>query len=828
MKIVLQNILRDRKRTITILLTVTLMVSVMTSLGNLFYGIRNCQAEYSRSCNGYYEYSYTGESQNLEVIREDSCDIGATQFISTTEIPIPIQLQACNQHFLKMNKMDLIKGRMPANQQEIIVEEWVMQNLGTKISIGSTIIFDEKQYTIVGLLSDSFYKNKKEMNAFTTFFSETECEYYLQFHNKNNLHTQMNRFKNKYNIADSKIRANWEVLESEGVKVPLGKQNNNFRGWVSKIVFDEYDLIIVWSFFAVFMIYSIYYLSIYKREKEYGVLKSLGCSKGRLFWIIFLELSALYLVGFILGNVLGNIFTDRVYHKFMETFLNSNISIIDFEVNSDVAKLGFAVMGILLIIVTFVIVKKIYKLNTIELIKQKEIRLLKKRRILSEKHNCLIYDIMYRFITIRKAMIILLIVSLSFGGIIFLTSQYILDQIKEQNILKIKSDLGNGMDYRIYIGNTDLTNGISVNDIEKIKKVEGISEIHPYNYTLGAVVLNDKQYPNEEYFAPENENQRLLDMTGGICTKQSDGTFLLRTNLWGYDSKMLDSFQEFIIDGEIVPEEIETGKKVIVRLSMDGGGKYDNVYIKPGDKIKIKVPRIENYYNDEILKFKNDEYYNIIEMEVAATVKAIPTHNDYFIDDLGIDIIAGNDIFKIITGINCYNQVELKKSSTENGEMITKRLSDIVTDIKSGYFIDHTIEIEQEEKNYDQRIFIFSLMAMAIMIMSFLYVVNSTKYVTYIWKKELKIMRALGLSNIDLNRMMIMAAVFYGILSLILICIGTIISTGISFYILKKILFFYNAKYIIDWKYMLIFGIFNMLICIVVMVTSGQRAIKNK
>jgi len=828
MKIVLQNILRDRKRTITILLTVTLMVCVMTSLGNLLYGIRNCQAEYSRSCNGNYEYSYTGEIQGLDDIKENSCEIGATQFISTTETPIPIQLQACNQDFLKMNKIDLTKGRMPANQQEIIVEEWVMQNLGIEISIGSTILFDEKEYTIVGLLSDSFYKNKKEMNVFTTFFSDAKCEYYLQFHNKNNLHTQMNQFKGKYNIADSKIKANWEVLESEGVQVPLGKQNNNFRGWISRIVFNEYDLIIIWSFFSVFMIYSIYYLSIYKREKEYGVLKSLGCSKVRLFCIIFLELFVLYLVGFILGNILGKIFTGKVYNKFMEIFLNSNISIIDFEVNPDVTKLGFAVMGILLIMITYVIIRKIYKLNTVELIKQKEIRLLKKRSTLSKKQNCLIYNIMYRFITIRKSMIVLLIISLSFGGIIFLTSQYILKQVKTQNILKIKSDLGNEMDYRIYIGNTDLTNGISVNDTERIKKVQGIREVHPYKYTLGAVILNEKQYPNEAYFEPENENQRLLDMTGGICTKQLNGTFLLRTNFWGYDSKILDSLQEFIIDGKIVPEEMETGKKVIVRLSMDGSGKYDNVLIKPGDKIKIKVPRIENYYNDGILKFENDEYYNIIEMEVAATVKTIPSRNEYFIGDSGIDIIVANDIFKTITGINYFNQIELKKSSIENEEIITKKLSDIVSNIKNGYFIDHTIEIEQEEKNYEQRIFIFSVMAMAIMTMSFLYVANSTKYMTYIWKEELKIMRVLGLSSIDLNRMMIMASVFYGFLSLILICIGTIISTEISFYILKKILFFYNVQYAINWECILTLGILNILICTIVMIISGQRVIKNK
>lgn len=157
------------------------MVSAMSSLGNLFYGIRNCQSEYARSCNGYYEYSYRGKRENLELIRDDSCEIGATQFIATTEVPIPIQLQACNQDFLRMNKMNLIKGKMPTNQQEIIVEEWVLQNLGTDMDIGHTIIFDGKQYMIVGLLSDSFYKNKKEMNVFTTFLQKQNASIIFNF-----------------------------------------------------------------------------------------------------------------------------------------------------------------------------------------------------------------------------------------------------------------------------------------------------------------------------------------------------------------------------------------------------------------------------------------------------------------------------------------------------------------------------------------------------------------------------------------------------------------------------------------------------------------------
>lgn len=101
MKIVLQNILRDKKRTITILAAVILMVSAMSSLGNLFYGIRNCQSEYARSCNGYYEYSYRGKRENLELIRDDSCEIGATQFIATTEVPYQFSSRLVIKIFLE-------------------------------------------------------------------------------------------------------------------------------------------------------------------------------------------------------------------------------------------------------------------------------------------------------------------------------------------------------------------------------------------------------------------------------------------------------------------------------------------------------------------------------------------------------------------------------------------------------------------------------------------------------------------------------------------------------------------------------------------------------
>lgn len=829
MKIIWNYLIKDKKKTFTIIISTVLMVCIMVCLGNLIYGIRNCQAEYSRSINGYYEYSFDGNLNELETFRKTNNHryrIGVTQFIETTEIPIPLQLLGCDNGFLKMNHINLLEGKMPSNNYEVLVEEWVLYNLGTDMGIGDEITFGEKKYTISGILSDSYFKTLKEMNVFTTFMEDGKCGYYIQFNDKKALDRQMEQFAYLYKVDKAKIRANWNVLESEGIKAPIGKQNSNFLGWIKNITINEYGVTVIWGILSVFMIYSVYYLSLFKREKDYGILKSLGCSRSRLFFIVFIELFVLFLGGYVLGYFLGNVITVKLYNYFMDIFLNSYISVVDFQVNFDAIKLGFIVMVVLLLLITLFVVQGVYNSKSIDLIKRKEKKLLKKRGILSLQYTHLIYNVVYRFMTIRKTMFVLIIISLSVGNLIFLTAQYSLKQMKEQNILEIKSDMGNKSDYRLYIGNTDLVQGISIDKLKEIKEMKGIREINAFRYTLGSVVLTNKQYPNKEYFAPENDNERIKDMTGGICTEQDDGTYLLRTNIWGYDEKAIENMQDFLIDGKIDCDDITQGKKAIIRLSMSGSGKYDNVLIKPGDIIQIKIPKIDCYSKEDILKFQNDDYYNTVEMEVAATIKTVSTRNEYFIDDSGIDVIIGNNTFINLTGISDYNQVEISKAQGSDMEEIHLQLSNIINGVKSGYFIDHTFEIEQVEKNYRQRLFIFTLMAGAIVIMGFLYVANCARYFVHMWKHEIKILRAIGLSNKSLYEMMIMEALLYSLFSFLIVFIGTIACSGGIFIILRDVLFFFHAEYRIEWITMGILGVCNMVVCLCIMLLSAKVFLK--
>lgn len=632
----------------------------------------------------------------------------------------------------------------------------------------------------------------------------------------------MNKFADKYSINKEKIAANWDVLQGEGVKAPIGKQNNNLLGWFKNIRINEYTVVFVWSCLSAFMIFSIYYLSIFKREKDYGMLKVLGCSRLRLFAIVFIELLILFVLGFILGYWCGNFLMEKMYQNLIRIFLPESIPIIGYRVNFTAITFGFTVTTLLLFLITMIIIHHIYKAKSLDLIRKNEKTLLKRRRILSYSNSHLIYSIACRFITIRKKMLFFVIISLSIGNIIFLTANYTLKELKEQKILEIKSDSGLGSDYRIYIGNTDLDKGIPEEKLKLLHNIKGIKDFYAFRYTLSSVILNASQYPNKHYFDPENEDKRLKEMTGGICTRQDNGSYLLRSNLWGYDKKAINSLNEYLIAGKINYQDIKENHKIIVRLSMSGTGKYDSVKIKPGDKIKIKVPKIQCYNDPKILEFQNDSLYNVIEAEVAATIKDVPTKNEYFIDTSGIDIIMDNRAFLQDTGIPDFNQVEMTKLKKQSERIINTQLSRITSDITNGIFVNHTIEVDRAESNYKQQLFIFGLMAFAIVLMSLLYVANCTRYLITMWKHEIYILKAIGLSKRQLYNMMILEAFIYSFSAFLLTAIFSSLSIGLVYLVLKRVLFFYKVTIQLSWCLTAVLGIGIFIVCLFIMLVSAR------
>lgn len=824
MKLIYKYLTKEKKKSVIIILASIVMVTSIVCIGNIVYGLRNCQTEYVKSINGYYEYRFNASNDQLkEISKSEDYQAGILQYIANSQEPVPIRLMACDDRFFQMNKIRLKEGAMPANPKEIVVEQWVLNNLGEKVTIGDQISFQNNTYKICGILTDSFYKEKKELNVFTTFLRKDESEVHILFHNKRNISNQMADIADKFEIKNETISANWDVLESEGTKAPIGKANNNILGYLKSISINEYVITVTWSVFAAFMIYCLFYLAVFKREKDYGVLKALGCSRVRFFGTIAGELIVLFLIGALPGYYLGKWITKKLYNEIMKLFLSGDITIIEYKENANIIILGCTVIIVLFFVIAIALSNKIVSSEGIDLLRKKERSLLKKRKIVSKSRADTKYIVALRYVTTRKSLLILIILSLSIGNILFVTAQYGLSQMKGQKILEVQLESGFDADYRIQIENTGLIYGITKENLDRIKSVPGIDETLAFRYTLGTVILNADQYPNKEYFQPENNDKRLKDMTGGICTEAADGSYLLRTNVWGYDKKAAEHLSKYLIDGEINFQDITKNNKAIVRLSMSGAGKYDNVLIKPGDIITVKIPEIDFYGKDDILKFDKADYYRTIEIEVAATVKDIPTKNKYFIGESGIDIVLANSVFSRQTGIVDFNQIEAKKTPDSDFREINSQLSSIVPSIENASYMNFTKDIERSKANYSQQLLLFAAISIAIVLSGFLYVANCARYLIHAWRRELRMLRAIGLSDKDLYKMVAFQSLAYSVMSFAVTCILCLWGTGIIYLLLKNVLFYYNIEYVINWKLVCGLGGINLITCLFIMLRTTKR-----
>ena len=93
------------------------------------------------------------------------------------------------------------------------------------------------------------------------------------------------------------------------MKFGLFEEEGNFTYIVLKLQSD-YNLayngmIFLLCLFSLFVVYSVFSISVSKRTSEYGILQTLGISEAQIGGTLLLELWTLFFIGYPLGCLLG-------------------------------------------------------------------------------------------------------------------------------------------------------------------------------------------------------------------------------------------------------------------------------------------------------------------------------------------------------------------------------------------------------------------------------------------------------------------------------------------------------------------------------------------
>lgn len=865
-----------RSQTLAIFASIVLTATLLSGISSLIYSSQKSDLSNSKTIYGDWQYYIETDRETFQSVQSgeqgdgyvlEKC--GRMEIRDAVEEPFVIFFICADDIYRQMAHRDLIDGTYPEGENEIAADQFVLSNLGFSGNPGDSLYINEREYIVTGILESEWAASASEMEIFVSdsfVGSGSQTFLYLSFDEDEKLYKQLDAFQRQYHISSDSVEENDEVIRYLGgekpdciwdiVKFGLTEEDGNFTYIILKLQSD-YNLayngmIFLLCLFSLFVVYSVFNISVAKRISEYGILQTLGISEGRIGGTLVLELWILFIVGYPLGCLLGNGVLSLLYGRFSGVFggngagtaeggltaadqtLAKGSETASFYISWNAMTAGFLFLLIALGVVGFIVVRSLRKRSLREVMNG-DVSYTKRRKIYAVRPVNMAGVVVRKFMFSNKRKVIGILISLSIGGCIFLCTTYMVENLKIHAELSMKSDDGLGSEYRISLKSTSLNDTIPETVADKIKDMPETADVYATKYTLGELKLAEDEFLADEdwseYFEYQNRDSYFVQRYGGICNQQEDGTYTIKYDVYGYDEGLLKQLEDFVLEGEIRPSEIKSGNQVIVAANMDGQGNYYFYGKKPGDTITLRVPKQENY-TDDLLKFQSgQEHYIEKEFEIAAIVSRPLAQEEGFLNvdawNNAQSVIMTNDQMTQNFGLTDYSFINASPARGIKSEQVSTQLLQVIRDVPKAVLQDYTRAIETQKNYLSQQQIFFSGIAVILLIISLFHIMNSMNYAILARKREYGIMRAMGITDSGFYRMILQTGVTYGLLAdaAIFLLYNLVLRRVMDYYMVHIVQFLHIQAGVPAW---ILCGlmILNIIIAVIAVLLPARKLIQ--
>ncbi len=644
---------------------------------------------------------------------------------------------------MELYKVKLKEGQLPQKENDIVVSKGILEALGQNGKIGDTITVPyqilkddgldytkEKDFRICGFLADN--ESSKEQKQYTSLVSEAflkaeipveqvKYRFLLQVNGQKGNTTAdytetIQNIARQFGISEDDMNINKEYLAA------------NYVDPATIPVIVGIMLIVVLA--GIITIYSVYYVSMNQRVREFGKLKAIGSTKRQLRQIVLREGMGVALFAIPIGLLIGTVAVKVVLLQFVEHAKDSNVLIT--EAYKVVAKgevqLYYWWIYLLAIAVTLCTVYLSLMKPMRMAAKVSEIEAMRyqggsKRQKSSRKG--------YQFLNIGR-----------------LTKRNLAEN-KKKSTITIVSMAVTGI--FVMMVATVLS---CANPMESAKSsIVGQYEISPI------VESGNKEHPEYEWAEVQKNNplneglkQQIEELDGVervdvfTALKVSGGPFEEKIGtefINGVPEEYAEELKKGITEGNVTYEELKSGDKVILDCALLHW--YPD--IKVGDKLKLNIHDGDNTFQKEIEVAAIGEYgtgltnYNCLIMAKEGAEKlTINNSSSYFqvIADKDYDEALEASLQAIVDGSGRLQMRTWKNEydTWENAIQMTRGAC-----------------------------YAFIIILAAISIMN---LINTMINSVHVRKKELGMMQAIGMSDRQLMKMLQLEGIFYTVGTLII------------------------------------------------------------
>ena len=792
----IQDLKLNKKRSIVIIIGIILSTALICGVAGLVTSFQKTMVDTAKEGQGnYHTIFYNVPKDELKYIEENRevKDYFLSEELGYSYLPNPknveetpiVNVISMNDKFIENMSVNLKEGRLPENDTELAISTRINEKFNTNYKVGDTITLNineteqnmengiPKTYKIVGIIErpilaiesydvDWFTAITKMQNvnkkANIAVLYNKPKDYIKNTENINNMTKTENNedgvsfsgLSNKYKSYKYNLMVNKELLAYEGASLD-DETLKTIYGLGAFII----GIVLVSS---VFVIRNGFEISITERLKQYGMLSSIGATKKQIKKSVYFEGFILGLIGIPLGIISG-VFAIYILVNVVNYILKDYISkgtLLTYSMSWIAIAISVFVSIITIWLSCKKSAKKASKVSPIEAIRNSEDVKLKAKKVKCPKIITKIFktggEIAYKNLKRSKKKYRTTVISIIVSIVIFISiSSFI------QYGFKMSEAYYTEMNYNYMVFMQENENEDNKEELKKYKILEDISKLpdvgeYSINKSNVLTMNMDEKHKAELTEYGKEIKERFYNEENGVRIDEINVISLSKEAYERYVSKLGGDYEKYKNGAILIDKNINTNN--------DGKKIQGNIYTwKKGDIITGKI---------------NDTQYNI---EILAKTEEIPA---------GVNILYNPDAF-IIVSEDFINKVGYKTIALYSNSKDAYKLDEEIKQYKQENNItDNTIQtfnMEESARAENAVVLVISIFLYGFIgVITLIGITNIFNTITTnmnLRKKEFAMLKSIGMTKKEFNRMIRLESIFYGLKSLIIgIPIGTILSYG--------------------------------------------------
>ena len=366
-KLTLKSLKLNKKRTIVTIIGIILSTALIVAVSSLVVSARVSLIEYEKKEKGDYHYIlYDVPKEDLKYFKDNrlvektyfTSNIGYAKVNSQNENKPYLFVKGYSNEALQSKENNLIEGRLPKNSNEVVISSHIKNNGGMYYKVGDTLdlevgnryaegyalsqtnpfnpeetfkVEDKKSYKIVGIIERLPYTEESFDSPGYTIITNLSKEQdtvdlFIRL-NKDGLKEKNKFMANILGISENTFK--WfyggmteEISVEEFDKASKEMENSKYQintnsmlirlesslledSTIKGLLLVAVIVIVIIIVTSVFCIKNSFDISITEKTRQYGMLSSIGATKKQIKKNVYFEAFVLGVIAIPLGIILG-------------------------------------------------------------------------------------------------------------------------------------------------------------------------------------------------------------------------------------------------------------------------------------------------------------------------------------------------------------------------------------------------------------------------------------------------------------------------------------------------------------------------------------------